>query len=450
MARPAPRHWPGERLSPGRPPWPEPAAAPRSAARQFVSPGAGEPWGIYAAVPFCRAKCSFCNFASGVFSPALWPRYLAALEREVGLTLAAVAPGTRPVVDTIYCGGGTPTLLAPADLMALAETLRGSFSVAAEAEFTCEAMPGTVDAAVCAAMAEAGINRVSLGVQSWLPEEARRVGRNHSPASIHSDLARLRACGLGNLSLDLIAGLPRQTAASWRESVRRTVDSGVPHVSVYLFELDAESRLGGEILAGGTRYGAAEMPDPDETADWYEAAAETLGQAGLAQYEISNFARPGFASRHNERYWLRRPYLGFGLEAHSFLRAGGAVDPIRPSPAGAASFDAGSGSALRWGNTAAMEEYLAAVEAGRRPVEQQMTLTPAQQLEEALFLGLRRNAGVEWAALREEFGDEPVESKQVVAAELAAAGCLDDRNGQVALTARGRLLANEVFERFLA
>ncbi|MGH9506826.1 MAG: radical SAM family heme chaperone HemW [Terriglobales bacterium] len=396
-------------------------AAPRS--------GAGEPWGIYAAVPFCRAKCSFCNFASGVFAPALWPRYLAALEREVGLTLTAVAPGTRPAADTIYWGGGTPTLLPPADLTALAKMLRGAFSVAAGAEFTCEAMPGTVDAAVCAAMAEAGINRVSLGVQSWLPEEARRVGRNHTPASIRSDLARLRACGLGNLSLDLIAGLPGQTAASWRESVRRTVDSGVPHVSVYLFELDAESRLGAEILAGGTRYGAAEMPDPDETADWYEAAAETLGQAGLAQYEISNFARPGFASRHNERYWLRRPYLGFGLEAHSFLR--------QPE-------------ARRWGNTADMREYLTAVEAGRPPVAEQTALTPAQALEEALFLGLRRNAGVEWAALREEFGGEPVESKQVVAAELAAAGCLEERNGQVALTARGRLLANEVFERFLA
>ncbi|MGH9489055.1 MAG: radical SAM family heme chaperone HemW, partial [Terriglobales bacterium] len=148
-----------------------------------------------------------------------------------------------------------------------------------------------------------------------------------------------------------------------------------------------------------------------------------------AQYEISNFARPGFASRHNERYWLRRPYLGFGLEAHSFLR--------QPE-------------ARRWGNTADMREYLTAVEAGRPPVAEQTALTPAQALEEALFLGLRRNAGVEWAALREEFGGEPVESKQVVAAELAAAGCLEERNGQVALTARGRLLANEVFERFLA
>ncbi len=392
--------------------------------------GRGEDaWGLYIAVPFCRAKCSFCNFASDVF-PAAWQGpYLDALRREMRLTLAVEAPAGPPAVDTVYWGGGTPSLLAPAALAALAAVQREQFRLLPGAEFTCEAMPGTVPDAVCAALAAAGVNRVSLGVQSWDAAEARRVGRRHTAESILADLVRLRRWGLGNLSLDLIAGLPGQTAASWRDSVERTIASGVPHVSVYLFELDADSRLGAEVLAGGRRYGAAEMPDEDEMADGYAWAAERLAAAGLEQYEISSFARAGYASRHNERYWLRQPYVGFGLEAHSFLR--------RPA-------------SRRWGNTAEMEHYLKALAAEQLPRAEEMTLTAVQELEEALFLGLRRVPGVAWRALEAEFGAVPVESKKPAAEAMTAAGLLRDAAGRLALTARGRLLANEVFAEFLA
>lgn len=390
---------------------------------------AGDAWGVYVAIPFCRAKCSFCNFASGVFPAELQAPYLTALGREIALTLAAEAPAGPPPVDSMYWGGGTPSLLPPERIRALAALLRRHFTLAPGAEFTCEAMPGTVSGAVCEALAAAGVNRVSLGVQTWEAGEARQVGRRHTPAAILADLARLRQAGIANLNLDLIAGLPGQTTATWRESVERTIAGGVPHVSVYLFELDEDSRLGAEVLAGGRRYGAAAMPDADATADWYAWAAERLGAAGLRQYEISNFARAGQESRHNERYWLRRPYLGFGVEAHSFLR--------QPAP-------------RRWGNTAELQTYLDELGAGRLPRAEASALSAEQELEEAFFLGLRRNAGIAWRALEREFGAAPVQSKMPAAAEMAAAGLLRQRAGRLALTDRGRLLANEVFTRFLA
>lgn len=406
-----------------------PSAGGALAAGRRGGPGAGErALGLYVGIPFCRAKCSFCNFASGAFPAALMGRYVAAVEHEIRRTVAG-APALPVAADSVYCGGGTPTLLAPGDFAALLRALRRGFAIAPGAEITCEAMPGTLSDAVCAGLAAAGVNRVSLGVQTWLAAEARKVGRGHTPEGIQADLERLRGHGIGNLSLDLIAGLPGQTAASWRESVRRTIAAGVPHVSVYLFELDEESRLGAELLSGGRRYHAAEMPDPDATADWYAWAAGALARAGLEQYEISNFARAGFASRHNEGYWLRRPYLGFGLDAHSFLR--------QPVP-------------RRWGNTAGMDEYLGALEAGRWPRREETALTPQQELEEALFLGLRRNAGLEWQALVRAFGAEPVAAKRPVAAAMADAGWLRESAGRIALTPRGRLFSNEVFARFLA
>lgn len=392
-------------------------------------PADGDPLGVYLAVPFCRAKCSFCNFSSGVFPPAVVARYLAALRRELALSLEALAAAGPPAADSVYLGGGTPTLLPAQDLLALMAALRQAFAIAPGAEITCEAMPGTVCGAICAALAETGVSRVSLGVQTWSPAEAGRLGRRQTPEAIHADVERLRRAGIASLNLDLIAGLPGQTEATWRDSVRQTVATGVPHVSIYLFELDQDSRLGKEILAGGRRYHAAEMPDPDATADWYEWAIETLAAAGIEQYEISNFARPGFESRHNQRYWLRRPYLGFGLDAHSFLR-----QPVQ----------------RRWGNSGGMSEYLGQLAAGRLPRCEDGRVEPRQALEEALFLGLRRNAGVEWRGLEREFGQEAVASKRETAAELSGHGWLRDDGQRVALTPQGRLLSNEVFARFIA
>ena len=221
-----------------------------------------------------------------------------------------------PTVDSIFIGGGTPSLLEPAQMRRLFSTVREEFAVDADAEVTMEAAPGQIEGDLLDAMLAGGVNRVSLGVQSFVDAEARAVGRSHTGASCLAELERLCVAGVSNLSVDLIAGLPHQTPASWAESLQQAIGSGVGHVSVYMLEVDEDSRLGRELIGPGIRYGAHAAPGEAMVADLYSQACETLGRAGLQQYEISNFARAGYRSRHNCKYWTRAPYLGFGLDAH--------------------------------------------------------------------------------------------------------------------------------------
>lgn len=332
-------------------------------------------------------------------------------------------------VDTVYFGGGTPSLLEGDHFRQIFRAIREEFSLARNAEITVECAPGQLSDATLTAMAEVGVNRVSLGVQSFIDEEAHRSGRLHSRAQVLDDLRRLRAAGIDNLNIDLLAGLAGQTLASWRESLAVLIDSGVPHASVYMLEIDEESRLGRELLAGGARYGAELVPSDDAIAQMYEEAVETLSAADLKQYEISNFARPEKESAHNLRYWQRRPYLGVGLDASSMLRAD-------------------EGSVLRIATTADLSEYLGHANE-REPLAETSWLGPTQQLEEAWFLGLRRNAGVSFQSLRKEFGAGAVEPSIAVAQRLAADGLLSIKRGKAALTVRGRLISNDVFAEFL-
>ncbi len=193
------------------------------------------------------------------------------------------------------------------------------FEVQPDAEVTVECAPGTLNGATLESLLRCGVNRVSLGVQSFVDQEAAAVGRLHKRATVLEDIARLRAAGIANINIDLIAGLPHQTAESWDFSLAETIATGAPHVSVYMLEVDEDSRLGRELLAGGTRYHAHFVPDEEAMADFYLAACDRLASAGIAQYEISNFARAGFESRHNLKYWTRQPYFGFGVDAHSML-----------------------------------------------------------------------------------------------------------------------------------
>ena len=227
---------------------------------------------------------------------------------------------TEPV-DTIYLGGGTPSLLPPDELKKLFFTLKQEFKVLPKAEITVECAPGTLSDEIIQAMVTRGVNRVSLGVQSFVDKEAASVGRLHNGEKILSDIERLRKAGISNINVDLIAGLPHQTRASWDYSVDKAIASGVPHVSIYMLEVDEDSRLGRELIAGGTKYHAHHVPDDDLTAEFYETACTKLNTAAIEQYEISNFARAGMESRHNDKYWTRQPYLGFGVDAHSMLAA---------------------------------------------------------------------------------------------------------------------------------
>ncbi len=251
--------------------------------------------GIYISVPFCRTKCSFCNFASGVFSQALFERYVNQVCAEINAAddLARQLGGQWDrSVDSIYLGGGTPSVLAPDQLRRVFQTVRDNFDVERTAEITVECAPGTITSEVIDTLVGCGVNRVSLGVQSFVDKESASVGRLHTRAITLHDIARLRASGIGNVSIDLIAGLPHQTEDSWEFSLSETLASGVPHVSVYMLEVDEDSRLGTELLAGGSRYHAHFVPDDDLTADLYVAACKRLEQGGVQQYEISNFARP--------------------------------------------------------------------------------------------------------------------------------------------------------------
>jgi oxygen-independent coproporphyrinogen III oxidase len=408
--------------------------------------------GIYISVPFCRTKCSFCNFASGVFSRAVFGRYVGQVCAEIKAAqeMARQLGGQLDRrVDSVYLGGGTPSVLAPDQLHRLFQAVRENFEVERTAEITVECAPGTISSEVIDVLIGSGVNRVSLGVQSFVDKESSSVGRVHTRATTLDDLARLRSGGIGNISVDLIAGLPHQTEESWEFSLGETLASGVPHVSVYMLEVDEDSRLGTELLAGGSRYHAHFVPDDDRTADLYLAACERLEHGGVQQYEISNFARPvthGIGlrdSKHNLKYWTRQPYLGFGVDAHSMLVAG---DDLRATGV----------EAVRFATPDLLEGYSAAANdanpiAGR--LEQLLasrTLINAQAaLEESFFLGLRLNRGVSLAALKAQFGDEAISSYDAVMAELIQDGLLERQGDHLRLTARGRLLSNEVFVRFL-
>jgi oxygen-independent coproporphyrinogen-3 oxidase len=301
-------------------------------------------------------------------------------------------------------------------------------------------------------MTNNGVNRVSLGVQSFIDREAQVSGRLHSRASVLETIARLRAAGITNLSVDLIAGLAGQTDASWEESLGVLTGLDVPHASVYMLEVDEDSRLGKELLSGGARYYAEAVPTDDAIARMYGVALERLADGGLNQYEISNFSRPGYQSRHNLRYWQRRPYLGLGLDASSAFWALDepvkASSPSRSSAAGRAVRKPVPESigryVLRTTTTDDLKEYLS----GPQPVETAW-LSPDRQHEEAWFLGLRMNAGVEIAAVEREFGRERVSRAVESVSQLAGDGLLATDGKTVRLTERGRLLSNDVFQEFL-
>ena len=388
--------------------------------------------GIYISVPFCRSKCTYCNFASGVFSAAQMGRYVDRVAadlnacRDFARHHGADMPDT---VDSIYLGGGTPSLLQPRELRKLFLILHSEFAVIPDAEITVECAPGTLTDEILDAFAACGVNRVSLGVQSFVDREAASVARLHTRNTTLSDIERLRAAGIHNINVDLIAGLPHQTGESWNDSLDQAVASGVPHVSVYMLEIDEDSRLGRELIAGGTRYHAHFVPDDDATAQYYETACAKLEAAGIRQYEISNFARAGFESRHNLKYWTRRPYLGFGVDAHSMLPA---------SPA----LRAQGVESLRFSTTDSFDQFFLDSSNQATPV------TVAQALEENFFLGLRLNRGTNLNEIRESFGAE-VERFVPVVEELVADGLLERDDSVGRLTPRGRLLSNEVFERFI-
>ena len=388
------------------------------------------PVGLYISVPFCRTKCSYCNFASDVFSRSVFQRYVdrvcVDMERAKE-TVAQMGGRLECVVDSVYLGGGTPTVLDTTQLRQLFATIVQNFEVQAEAEITVECAPGTLTQAVIEALQGCGVNRVSLGVQSFVDQEAAAVGRLHNRKTVLDDIANLRAAGITNINIDLIAGLPHQTVDSWVFSVEETIASQAPHASVYMLEVDEDSRLGREVIAGGTKYHAHFVPDEDLTADSYLMACERLEVAEVRQYEISNFARQGYESRHNLKYWTRQPYLGFGVDAHSML-------PVSEDGV----------EAVRFSSADSLEIYVAANRLTRTQV------SPAAALEETFFLGLRLTRGVDLRDVAAQFGEDAIAGCSETIADFVRTGLMDRHGDVIRLTPQGRLLSNEVFERLIA
>jgi oxygen-independent coproporphyrinogen III oxidase len=377
--------------------------------------------GIYVQVPFCQTKCTYCNFHTGVVASSRFAPYVEAVCREIRehrdlLEAAGVQRGAAALVDTVYIGGGTPSLLDPTHLQRLLDAIRDTFA-SDLAEVTLEADPETVEAGKAEAWVRSGINRVSFGLQSFSDKELVAAGRMHRRADIYRAVPILRSAGIRNISFDLIAGLPHQTKESWKESLEELQALSPEHVSVYLLEVDEGSRLGKELLRGGARYSAAAVPSEDEMADFYEMAQEKLGAAGYHHYEISNWAKPGFESKHNLKYWRREAYLGFGAGAHSFSET------------------------ERWANAHDAAEYVKAMSSGRLPIEQHEVLTPERALEEELFLGLRQLDGIDVGQIERAYGVTLASRFD----PLALAG-LVMREGNVVRLAPGRLsVSNEVF-----
>jgi oxygen-independent coproporphyrinogen-3 oxidase len=385
--------------------------------------------GIYISVPFCRTKCSYCNFASDVFSRAVFERYVdrvcADVERAPQIA-EEMGGQIEHEVDSIYLGGGTPTVLDGGQLQRIFDAVRAQFEVRPDAEITVECAPGTLAPGVLDGLLRCGVNRVSLGVQSFIDAEAAAVARLHKRTTVVDDIARLRTAGITNINVDLIAGLPHQTAESWQQSLTETIAAAAPHVSVYMLEVDEDSRLGRELIAGGARYHAHFVPDEDATADFYVAACEKLEAAGIAQYEISNFARPGLQSRHNLKYWTRQPYLSFGVDAHSMLQS--------------ASSDC---ETVRFANVDVLDKYVAGAPLQRTSISHETAL------EESFFLGLRLNRAVDLGEIAATFGEEAVANVRPAIAELVDGGLMEQDGESIRLTSRGRLLSNEVFQAFI-
>lgn len=391
-----------------------------------------ETLGVYVQIPFCASKCSFCNFSSRVGVPGAIARYAAALRREIErlpelYEQACVRQDfLRLPVDSVYFGGGTPSLVGGAELEGICADLRSRFRFGNEMEFTLEITPGSAGKELLETLCALGVNRLSIGAQSFDDGELRQVGRLHKAAATADLVQSARRAGITNINLDLIAGLPGQTEISWQASLDAALALAPEHISVYLFEIDQKSRLGGEVLAGGERYHAAAVPSEAFMVEAYGAAQHALARAGYTQYEISNFALPGFESRHNRRYWRREPYAGLGAGAHSF------------------------DGAERWANETTAESYAALVERGASPIAECRQLAESEHIEEFFFLGLREREGVNLAGARARWGRERLAPWEIKIGALTAAGWLKQRDETVALAARSYLVSNEIFQEFLA
>ncbi|MGI8835633.1 MAG: radical SAM family heme chaperone HemW [Pyrinomonadaceae bacterium] len=377
-----------------------------------------KPAGLYIHIPFCLSRCSYCDFATGLYESATAERYVASVVREMTSWHEVDQP--KPI-DTIYFGGGTPSLLSSAQLDTLMHAVRERFAVSANAEVTMEMNPGTVTEEGLTSFRELGINRASFGAQTFDDRELARLGRSHTVADTRQTFSLLREAGFDNVSFDLIAGLPGQTLNAWLHNLDEAFALRPEHLSFYLLEVHE-----GTPLAAHIKTGLQPVPDEDLAAEMYQAMLERAARAGYEHYEISNLCLPGFESRHNTKYWTGAPYYGFGCSAHSF-----------------------DGASRRWANERDLSKYIGRMERNDAPLVEDRRLTEDDRRAEALFLGMRMMAGVRTREYKELFGVDLSASRADDLRKFQQAGLIEFDGDLLKLTRAGALLSNEVFAAFI-
>jgi len=375
-------------------------------------------FGIYIHIPFCQTKCNYCHFVIRPWKAATAERYRKALLQELDRFFAQRC--WTDEADSIYFGGGTPSLVPVEHIAEILAACRRLFPVSYDCEISLESNPGTLTADKASAYREMGINRVSIGAQSFDDSELAAIGRDHGGSQVDESVVGLRESGIYNLNLDIMLGLPGQTEEHWSRNLEITSALAPAHISVYMLDLDERSPLYHHIAKG-----RCAVPDDDLISDLYLRTLRHFADCGYEQYEISNFAFPGYQCRHNLKYWLREPVLGFGVGSHSY------------------------DGRFRYANYSSMNSYLQAVEFGKSAVEWREPVESAQALEETLFLGLRLNRGVDWHRLRQNYDSSELEACESSLREMSASGLLEWKDRIIRLTPLGMLLSNEVFQKFV-
>ncbi len=393
----------------------------RSLSLEFTPqfPSDESPAGVYVHIPFCRTKCNYCAFVSRVHDSEKEKIYLEALIKEIRLWKTLDPIGSAHL-DTLYFGGGTPSLIHTDRLIAVMEECRASLGLAQYAEITIEINPGSIGLNSLRDLRLAGVNRASLGIQSVDDEDLRLMDRNHNARDALLAVEQIRDAGFSNVSVDLIAGFPWQDLASIHRNLRRVLQLGPEHLSVYLLEVKE-----GTVLSEQIRLGKLPPVNDDLIADMYEEICRSAVEAGYTQYEISNFAREGYACRHNLKYWTDAPYIGLGVAAH------------------------GMTGRARYANVEDLQEYVGAVLEDGLPRSYVQALTPETRFREALIMGMRLTDGVDLAILGRRYQVNAAAFVMETAGDLFDAGLLELLDGRIMLTSRGRLLSNTVFARWV-
>ena len=370
--------------------------------------------GIYLHIPFCKSRCSYCDFATDVWrSSDAVDGYVDALCSEIRNSKFE----TRNLVDTIYFGGGTPSLLDPKQVEAILSVVKRKFTVEPNAEITTEMNPATVTSGSLAVYRALGVNRASFGAQTFNDRHLKLLARGHDANDARTTFRLLREAGFDNVSFDLIAGLPGQTMDDWKRNLEEAVKLEPEHISLYLLEVHE-----GTPLAEQLRSGRRSLPDEDLTAEMYELMIDRLADSGYIQYEISNFSRPGFESRHNTKYWRLDPVYGFGVSAHSF-----------------------NGSE-RYSNERDTAKYVRLIEENQKAEVFRETTDAASEF---IFLGLRLNAGIDFSEYQRRFQIDLEESYRNEIDRFFEAGLVEIVRGHLCLTRKGMLYSNEVFAAFI-